>query len=136
MEVSQISLDLLIHSTSLTNVYLCPTPVLPGHILIAPKSRVRNLFQLSEDETSDLFRIILRINNILENEYQCSSLTLDLKDGVYNHLFFSLIPRKFNDLEENDEIYSLLEKMELVQENSGLNQKAEELRKIMIHCEA
>ncbi len=42
MEVSQISPDLLIFETQFSQIFLCPTPALPGHILITPKNCVRS----------------------------------------------------------------------------------------------
>lgn len=131
MEVSHISHDLLVKESPYSYVFLCPSPCLPGHLVICPKRRVRNLSSLSDDEFNDISRLVLRLSAILEVHLNCTSFTIESKDGVYNHAFVNIIPRFPHDLAQNDEIYMRIEKMEFKQENIELNDQIEGLKAVL-----
>ncbi|XP_071442557.1 deaminated glutathione amidase [Hetaerina americana] len=100
--------------TLLTIAFVNKKCVLPGHVLVAPIRQVKRLEGLTEEEAADFFRVIRMVEKGMEKTFNTSSSTVSIQDGecagqtifqVHAHI----IPRKMHDLEENDEIYKLLE---------------------------
>ena len=116
-----ISRNLLVNESQHSLCFLCPKPVLPGHLIILPKRSVQKLIDLDLQESSDLWSMIQSMGTRLKSHFSCQSLTLEFKDQVYPSLFINLIPRVQNDLESNDLIYPLLDPPLNTFENDSLS---------------
>lgn len=66
---------------------------------------------------------------ILQNRFKTTSSTIEAKDGTWAQVFVNVIPRKQNDLPENDKIYELLECGLEADDNEELYGFVDELRK-------
>lgn len=90
-------------------------PVLPGHVLVAPKRIVDRFGKLSVDEVQDVWLTCQLISRIFEmKKYHEQSFTFAIQDGenagqTVPHMHVHIIPRKKNDFSRNDEIYERLE---------------------------
>eukprot|EP00215_Chloropicon_roscoffensis_P010538 CAMPEP_0196643984 /NCGR_PEP_ID=MMETSP1085-20130531/6548_1 /TAXON_ID=41879 ORGANISM="Pycnococcus sp, Strain CCMP1998" /NCGR_SAMPLE_ID=MMETSP1085 /ASSEMBLY_ACC=CAM_ASM_000807 /LENGTH=175 /DNA_ID=CAMNT_0041973503 /DNA_START=125 /DNA_END=649 /DNA_ORIENTATION=+ len=97
-------------------------PVVPGHVLVAPKRVVKRFGSLTNDEVADLWQLAKVVGHGLESsahdlfpdasrsrkpEY---SLTLCIQDGpqagqTVPHVHIHVLPRKEGDFENNDQVY-------------------------------
>ncbi|KAI8990823.1 Bis-triphosphatase [Mycotypha africana] len=89
-------------------------PIAAGHVLVVPKRNTPRLGDLSTEETVDLMLSARKIGNVVENHYNCTSLTMTIQDGpqagqTVPHVHMHIIPRKKGDWENNDDIYQELE---------------------------
>ena len=78
-------------------------PVSPGHSLVIPKRHVLSLFDTSEDERADLFRLLDAAKHIISKELNPDGYNVGINDGAaagqtVPHLHIHLIPRYFGDL--------------------------------------
>lgn len=94
---------------------LAPRPVLPGHAVVTPRRQVKALYDLSPDEVDDLFLVAQVVSYILNGVTGTDSCTLLLQQGeaagqCLSQLYVHLVPRRKDDLSNNDDIYPLLEK--------------------------
>jgi len=90
-------------------------PVVPGHVLLIPKRKVLRFLDLTKDEVSDLFISVQKVSAAVEQQFNATSLTLAVQDGkdagqTVEHVHVHIMPRKKGDFEQNDEIYSAIEK--------------------------
>jgi bis(5'-adenosyl)-triphosphatase len=93
------------HSFVFTNL----RPFLPLHILVSPKSPKARLFELTAEETSDLFNTVRLALIALKD--RCEGYTINIQDGecagqkVF-HVHVHILPRNYGDLERNEDIYA------------------------------
>ncbi|KAI5838021.1 HIT-like domain-containing protein [Morchella snyderi] len=98
------------HSFALVNL----KPLLPGHVLVCPNRVVPRLKDLSTEEVTDLFLTVQKIGKAVERLYKADSLNIAMQDGAaagqsVPHVHTHIIPRQFQDLEKEDQIYTMLE---------------------------
>ncbi|KAL0638441.1 Dinucleoside triphosphate hydrolase [Maublancomyces gigas] len=98
------------HSFALVNL----KPLLPGHVLVCPNRVVARLKDLSAPEITDLFLTVQKIGKAVEHIYKADALNIAMQDGVaagqsVAHVHMHIIPRRFRDLEKEDQIYTMLE---------------------------
>ena len=91
-------------------------PIVTGHVLIMPKRIVERVSGLECNELSDLWYLAQQTSIMLEKQHNSPSITFAIQDGIYagqtiNHVHIHVIPRFPNDFQENDQIYSELEKI-------------------------
>ncbi|EEB08995.1 bis(5'-nucleosidyl)-tetraphosphatase [Schizosaccharomyces japonicus yFS275] len=92
-------------------------PILPGHVLVAPKRIVARLRDLSKEEIDDLFESVQVVQNVVEKAFGGTSSNIGIQDGPeagqsVPHVHVHIIPRKKLDFENNDDVYVHLEKNE------------------------
>ncbi|TXG70355.1 hypothetical protein EZV62_005290 [Acer yangbiense] len=105
------------YSTPLSYAMVNLRPLLPGHILFSLKIRLREVkrfFDLTADETSDLWLSAQKVGKQLECYHKASSLTFSIQDGpqagqTVPHVHIHIVPRKGGDFENNDEIYEAMD---------------------------
>ncbi|KAJ1989539.1 Dinucleoside triphosphate hydrolase [Dimargaris cristalligena] len=90
-------------------------PIAPGHVLVVPHRLVPRFTDLTPDEVSDLFQSAQTIGRVIERQFRGESLTLAVQDGpaagqTVPHVHVHIIPRRFGDWTNNDDIYVDLEK--------------------------
>lgn len=92
-------------------------PLLPGHVLVAPKRSVKRFTELSDEEAAALWILAKRVGRTLEEHLEGDSLTFAIQDGpaagqTIPHVHIHVLPRKTGDFENNDDIYEALDKHE------------------------
>ena len=86
-------------------------PVLPGHVVVAPKRPVERYADLTEEEGDDLAAAIRRAQQLTP---AADAFNVALKDGTsagqpVAHVHAHVVPRNKGDLAHNDEIYGLID---------------------------
>jgi bis(5'-adenosyl)-triphosphatase len=101
-------------------------PVVPGHVLVIPFRKVDRLTDLHQDEVSDLFSTVQKVQKMLAiNYFKNGDIAGKIEDGSFNvtvqdgkwagqtvpHVHCHVIPRT-KDSDEGDGIYDRLESEE------------------------
>ncbi|KEP67489.1 UNVERIFIED_CONTAM: histidine triad domain-containing protein [Hammondia hammondi] len=112
---ASVPADRVFFCTSLSFAMLAPRPVLPGHAVVTPRREVKALYGLSSEEVDDLFLATQVVSYILNRVTGTGSCTMVLQQGeaagqCLPQLYVHLVPRRKDDLSNNDDIYPLLEK--------------------------
>lgn len=73
-------------------------PATKGHVLLIPKTHRENLYELTEEEASNLFKVAPKIANALKEEFQPVGLNLLQNNGSFAgqsvfHFHMHFIPR-------------------------------------------
>ncbi|XP_076351475.1 ntrilase and fragile histidine triad fusion protein NitFhit isoform X2 [Tachypleus tridentatus] len=129
----------LFYRTQLSMAFVNKKPVLPGHVLIAPLRPAERLKDLTGPEISDLFTCVQKVQGVIEEVHGVQSSTIAVQDGpeagqTINHLHVHVLPRKAEDIKNNDDIYLKLEGHEFnvtldARNEDGMSQEATLLRK-------
>jgi len=87
-------------------------PILPGHLIVVPQPPVERLAELSEEAALDLFETARSAQQLVRG---ATAFNWALKDGAaagqpITHLHLHIVPRKANDLAQNDLVYELLDR--------------------------
>lgn len=74
------------------------TPVTKGHVLVIPKTHRENVYDLTEEEAANLFKVVPRIANALKTTFQPAGMNLLQNNGSHAgqsvfHFHLHLIPR-------------------------------------------
>ncbi|KAJ9089642.1 Dinucleoside triphosphate hydrolase, variant 2 [Entomophthora muscae] len=93
-------------------------PVVPGHVLVSPRRLVRRFHELTQNEVCDLWSTAQKVSNLIEKEYDGTSLSLVIQDGpdagqTVPHVHIHVMPRHKGDFKINDQIYDELNKSRL-----------------------
>jgi bis(5'-adenosyl)-triphosphatase len=101
-------------------------PVLPGHVLVIPYRKAQRLTDLSQDEVTDLFTTVQKVQKMLAKNYfgaenaagkvEDGSFNITIQDGKWAgqtvaHIHCHIIPRTKGS-DEGDGIYDRLESEE------------------------
>ncbi|KAG5860210.1 fragile histidine family hydrolase [Encephalitozoon hellem] len=121
------------HSFVFTNL----RPFLPLHILVSPISKKQRIYELTSDETSDLFNTARIAMKGLKG--LCDGFTLGVQDGpcagqTVSHVHIHIVPRVSGDLKRNDEIYEkgALDSVDRpTRKYDEMKREAEELKEII-----
>lgn len=86
-----------------------------GHVLVATKRCIPRVEDMTEEEKKDLFVASCKITKVLDEYYEAKSTTITIQDGEFagqtvKHVHCHIMPRKPGDFENNDEIYTHLNK--------------------------
>lgn len=92
-------------------------PILPGHSLVIPNNHYESLFELSDDDLSEMMVFARKITSVLKTFFNCDGFDWTIQDGVsagqtVPHLHLHIIPRKPLDLPESNEWYSKISQNE------------------------
>lgn len=79
-------------------------PVSKGHIIFMTKRHVENFFETTKEEKRDLFELIDKIKNIIDEKYKPTGYNIGINCGVsagqtVMHVHVHLIPRYDGDVE-------------------------------------
>ncbi|KAF8416175.1 HIT-like domain-containing protein [Tirmania nivea] len=99
-----------LHSFAIVNL----KPLLPGHVLVCSNRVVPRIKDLSEVEVTDLFLTTQKVCKVVEAVYDAQSFNIAIQDGAaagqsVPHVHTHIIPRRFKDLPNSDDIYALIE---------------------------
>ena len=80
-------------------------PISNGHSLIIPKRHVQSIFELNEDEISDVFLALKKAKNEIHTNLKPDGFNVGINDGVaagqtVMHLHIHLIPRFLGDIDD------------------------------------
>lgn len=94
------------HSFAFTNIRC----VVPGHVLVATKRSTTRLKDMTNDEITDFFQTVCKVQKCTEKLYETTSSTVTVQDGedagqTVRHVHCHVMPRKKGDFEHNDQIY-------------------------------
>jgi bis(5'-adenosyl)-triphosphatase len=97
--------------TSRFSAFYNIAPILPGHSLIIPKNHYESLFELSDDELSEMMVFARKVTSILKTVFKCDGFDWTIQDGVsagqtVPHLHLHIIPRKPHDMHDSNKWYS------------------------------
>jgi diadenosine tetraphosphate (Ap4A) HIT family hydrolase len=89
------------HSFAFYDAY----PVSEGHLLVVPKEHVPAYFQLSEQQESDLWKLVQRAKEHLEKKYHPDGFNVGFNEGAaagqtIHHVHIHIIPRYQGDVED------------------------------------
>lgn len=89
-------------------------PLLPGHILVSPLQVKPRLADLSQNEISDLFFTVTRVQETLRRVYEAEAFNVAVQDGeaagqTVPHVHVHVIPRVKGDPGEGDKVHEWLE---------------------------
>ncbi len=78
-------------------------PVSPDHTLVVPRRHVSSLFDLSEEEQADLWRLVSRVRAALRERRSPDGFTIGVNDGAaagqtVGHAHIHVIPRYAGDV--------------------------------------
>uniref|UniRef100_A0A2C9JV67 Bis(5'-adenosyl)-triphosphatase n=1 Tax=Biomphalaria glabrata TaxID=6526 RepID=A0A2C9JV67_BIOGL len=132
----------IFYRTRLSIAFVNIKPVLPGHALIAPLRVAVNLADLNPAEVTDLFLTVQHVTEILKKHFKATSSTMAIQDGLeagqtVQHVHVHILPRKFGDFSDNDDIYDHLQNHDKGwTEHTKLRsaeEMAEEARQLRVH---
>lgn len=100
---------------------------------MASKRRAERLNDLTAVESVDFFQMVMRVQRLLGRWHEASSITVTVQDGVdagqtVRHVHCHIMPRHKGDFEENDMIYTELNKHdhEASREQRDIGERANE----------
>ena len=112
----------IFYVTNLSFAFTNLKPVVPGHVLVAPKKVVSRLSELSPEEIADLFVAAEFVGKIVAAEHpESDALTVTVQDGksagqTVPHVHVHVMPRNPNDIfnskNKNDDIYEAINSAE------------------------
>ena len=106
----------IVMTSRLSYVAVNIKPVVPYHLLVIPKRQgTSRLYDLTCDETADLFNLAKKAQRLVEQVRGVKSSTIAIQDGedagqTVKHVHVHVLPREKDDFAENDDIYSELAK--------------------------
>jgi len=100
--------------TPLSYVSVNLSPIMPGHVLVMPRSNIPRVTDLPPEQLCDLWLTAQHVGRVFEKEFKASALTLAIQDGVEAGqkvpcVHIHLIPRQPHDLVNKDDIYGMIE---------------------------
>ncbi|SCZ92483.1 BZ3500_MvSof-1268-A1-R1_Chr5-2g07901 [Microbotryum saponariae] len=109
----------IFYQSSLSLALVNLKPLVPGRfrfadVLVIPKRVVPRFGELTADETTDLFLSVQQVARVIEKEYKAQSMNIAVQDGALAgqsvpHVHVHLIPRRKDDFEPMDEVYTALD---------------------------
>jgi diadenosine tetraphosphate (Ap4A) HIT family hydrolase len=79
-------------------------PVTQGHTEIVPKKHIESFFTLTNEEILQLFDLLKKVKNIIQDKYSPDAYNIGVNDGEkagrsIHHLHIHIIPRYTGDVE-------------------------------------
>jgi bis(5'-adenosyl)-triphosphatase len=102
-------------ATPLSYVSVNQSPILPGHVLVMPRSNIQRVHSLSPLELTDLWLTAQHVARVLEYRLHADAMTFAIQDGAEAGqkipcVHIHVIPRYKQDFANKDDIYDLIEK--------------------------
>jgi len=103
----------IFYRTPLTVAFVNKKPVVEGHFLVSPVRSVEKLSGLTEEEVTDLFKVVQKVEGFVQKYYGVDSSTVSIQNGPLAgqsipHVHVHILPRREGDFAENDDIYKEL----------------------------
>ena len=109
-----LSASQIFYTTKLVYCSVNLKPFVPGHVLVIPRRPVPIFDMLTDEEVSELMIVVKKTTKLVKQVYKANSVTVAIQDGppagqTVPHVHVHVLPRKLNDLECGDMIYSMLD---------------------------
>jgi len=109
----------IFYRTELTVAFNNKKPVVEGHFLVSPVRMVEKLGDLTEEELTDLFKVVQKVEMFSQKFYKVGSTTISIQNGPLAgqsipHVHVHILPRREGDFAENDDIYKELQEHDKV----------------------
>lgn len=83
----------------------CAFPVSRGHTLVVPRKHVTSIFDLSESEQADIWRLVASTRGLLHAKFTPDGFNVGVNDGraagqTIEHGHIHVIPRFFGDIDD------------------------------------
>jgi len=80
-------------------------PISPGHSLVVPKLQVKSIFDLSEGDYLNCFKLVAEVKKYLEVKCGCQNFNIGINNGelagqTVEHAHIHVIPRYPKDIED------------------------------------
>merc|ERR1719430_458856 len=94
----------IFYRTELTVAFNNKKPVVEGHFLVSPVRMVEKLGDLTEDELTDLFKVVQKVEMFSQKFYKVGSTTISIQNGPLAgqsipHVHVHILPRKSDILQ-------------------------------------
>jgi diadenosine tetraphosphate (Ap4A) HIT family hydrolase len=114
-----VAADELFVATPLSYAFVNLKPVVPGHVLVAPRRPAPRFADLTAEEVADLWLLAQRVGSGVLRHFGGDALTLTIQDGpaagqTVAHVHIHVMPRKPGDFEPNDKVYDAIDGAEKV----------------------
>lgn len=98
------------HAVAIVNL----KPVVPGHVLVIPRTPHKRLADIPAHELGTLFEAVQSVGRVIESAYSGDSLSIAVQDGAsagqtVEHVHVHILPRREGDIQPNDKVYDMLE---------------------------
>ncbi|XP_076055686.1 ntrilase and fragile histidine triad fusion protein NitFhit isoform X2 [Oratosquilla oratoria] len=130
----------ILEETNYSVAFMAPSHILPGHAYVMLKCSYNTLNEASAEELQDLFQLTQKVQLLLEDYVGTNSSTLALFSGQDGQgqtkpIHFQIVPRKKDDIPNNDDIYMAFESHWLVYGNPSLSweQSSKIAKSILMH---
>ena len=93
----------IIYKDTHTVAFLVIKPITPGHVVVIPKTHVKSLQDLSDNDASHLISTVKKVDKAIQaSALGCDGVSIYLADGEaagqrVSHLHFHIIPRVAGD---------------------------------------
>jgi len=109
----------IFYRTELSVAFNNKKPVVEGHFLVSPVRMVERLGDLTEEEVTDLFKVVQKVESFSQKFYKVGSSTVSIQNGPLAgqsipHVHVHILPRREGDFAENDDIYKELQEHDKV----------------------
>lgn len=107
------------------------SPILPGHLLIIPELHIENLYDLTEEQIGAFFIFARNITRFITQFQSVEAYDWSLQEGEaagqsVTHLHLHIIPRRTNDLEQDEDWYVKLQASKIIDDaNREIMDKAQ-----------
>jgi len=104
----------IFYKSSRTVAFVNKKPVVEGHVLVTPIRIAKKIEELNDDEMSDLFCTVKKVDAFLQKYYGVDSTTISIQNGSLAgqsipHVHVHILPRREGDFAENDDVYKDLQ---------------------------
>ncbi len=95
--------DSRLAETKLSFAVLDNFPVSKGHVLVIPKRHVATIWQLWDDEYADIFNLVRRVKDLIQNKFDPQGINVGVNCGevagqTVFHAHIHIIPRYAGDV--------------------------------------
>lgn len=97
-------IDILVQN-EMAQAFFDKFPVNEGHVLIVPKRHVASLFDLTQEEVTDIWKLVAEVKEVLNNQFHPDGYNVGVNEGAAAgqtifHLHVHVIPRYNGDVSD------------------------------------
>lgn len=95
--------SLVVHMSNHAMIILNKYPYNTAHTMVVPKRHINNLTDLTADESADIYKLLHRVVDAINKEYQPAGFNIGMNlgavagAGIPDHIHWHIVPRWFGD---------------------------------------